>query len=90
MRIIISNIFGAKYEEKIGQPRLGEDGRLTTAMAASVPRVSGGEVVVGVGRESETHPAFSTKHLAVVLQEHASRHERDYERQVGYLRYAIR
>jgi hypothetical protein len=27
MRIIISNILGAKYEEKIGQPRLGEEGR---------------------------------------------------------------
>jgi hypothetical protein len=31
MRIIIINIFGAKYEEKIGQPRLGEEVRLATA-----------------------------------------------------------
>ncbi len=27
MRIIIINIFGAKYEEKIGQVRLGKGGR---------------------------------------------------------------
>jgi hypothetical protein len=27
MRIIIINIFGAKYEEKIGQPRLEEASR---------------------------------------------------------------
>jgi len=37
MRIIISNIFGAKYEEKIGQERLGEAGRLTIAAGAGAP-----------------------------------------------------
>jgi hypothetical protein len=31
MRIIISNIFGAKYEEKIGQLRLGDEVRLARA-----------------------------------------------------------
>ena len=80
MRIIISNIFGAKYEEKIGPPRVGVGGRgqvddRQQAGACDVRR-----------RESETHPALARSIWPRCFRNTSSTTSVN-ERQADYLRY---